>query len=228
MISKLSIIRLGYKLRTQIANGLKRRSKAIKTAVDEYNDAAGKLDGNIKNLDVKDVLEFVFLGEFDILRNTRRQICKKPWSRRAERETMNIYFKLLRAQEEIRRLNIEVRRLITFIYDYHKKMSKITAELARSNAKLGHQLQKRARLRKEHDINHLRRLRLLSSMEGFSGTLDAGRRVGGGVSGNDNVDEMLDAFDGQDGAGASDSDDGIDLDLAMHVDLTLDTVLSTA
>ena len=120
------MIYTGYKLRTQVANGLKRRSKAIKTAVDEYNDAASKLDGSIKKLDVKDVLEFVFLGEFDILRSTRRRIIERPWAQRAERETMNIYFKLLRAEEEVRRLNIEIRRLITFISDYHKKTSEIS------------------------------------------------------------------------------------------------------
>lgn len=204
---------------------MKRRSKAIKTAVDEYNDAAGKLDGSIKKLEIKDALEYVFLGEFDVLRNTRRRILEKPWARRAERETANIYFKLLRAEEEVRRLNIEIRRLITFICDYHKKTSKIIAELAQSNPKLGHQLQKRVRLRKQHDVNHLRRLRQLSLMGGFTGSFHLGKQAGDGEDGDDDIDKALEALDGLDSGSTPNSDDELDLDLASHVDSTLETVL---
>ena len=135
------------------------------------------------------------------------------------------YFKLLRAEEEVRRLNIEIRRLITFISDYHKKTSEISEELTRTNAKLGHQLRKQMRLRKRHDINHLHRLRQLGQLEGFSGFIYTGQAEG---EGGDNIDSILEALGEWDGASTSSSDDELDYESAVNVDTTLETVLRIA
>ena len=145
---------------------------------------------------------------------------------------MNIYFKSIRAEEEIRRLNIEVRRLVTFISDYHRKISSVLAELEQSDLELAHQLRKRIRLRKQHDIIHLRRLRQLSLQDGFSGSLCKRTRIGDGEDGNgedgdgvsDGISEVFGGLEGDDSTLSS--DDEADMDLAMCVDRTMNIVLA--
>ena len=41
------------------------------------------------------------------------------WAQPANREGMVMYFQIKRAKEEITRLNVEIRRLLTFLYDNH-------------------------------------------------------------------------------------------------------------
>jgi hypothetical protein len=84
---------------------LKARSKAIRSALDRYNAAAAELGRT--QLDWDEVVEYAFLSDFDILHDTRQDIRKRPWAAPAGRFAMDNYFKLIRAQEEIRRLNIE-------------------------------------------------------------------------------------------------------------------------
>ena len=59
------------------------------------------------------------LAEFDLLRNARLDIRRLPWTQPHHREAMNLYFGIKRAKEEIMRLNVEIRRLITFMIDEH-------------------------------------------------------------------------------------------------------------
>jgi len=62
---------VGYKLCTKIANALHAWSAAIRTAIKSYNEAAIRLPVPQPTLDVKTVLDYVFLAEFDLLRNSR-------------------------------------------------------------------------------------------------------------------------------------------------------------
>ena len=59
------------------------------------------------------------LADFDLLRSTRQDIRKLEWAQPANREGMVMYFKIKRAKEEISRLNVEIWRLLTFLYDDH-------------------------------------------------------------------------------------------------------------
>lgn len=140
------ILNIGYKLRKHIANNLKRRSQAVKMAVKEYNLAAANFDSSIKEIDAKEVLEYVYIGQFDILRCSRRQITAKPWSRPAEREALISFFRLQRAREEIVRLEVEMRRLTTYMRDFKLHAERISSTLEEDNRLLAHQFKKRFRL----------------------------------------------------------------------------------
>ena len=58
-------------------------------------------------LDWDQVVEYTFLADFDLLRDTRQDIRSRPWATPAARLAMDSYFKVLHAAEEIERLNVE-------------------------------------------------------------------------------------------------------------------------
>lgn len=65
--------------------------------------------------DLNYVVEYAFLADFDLLRESHQDICDCPWSKPAFRVMIDKFFKLERAREEIQRLNIEIWRVITYI-----------------------------------------------------------------------------------------------------------------
>lgn len=168
------VLNLGYKLRKQIANNLKRRSQAVKTAVKEYNVAAANFDSNIKEIDAKEVLEYVYIGQFDILRCSRRQVTSKPWTRPAEREALISYFRLQRAREEMERVKVEVKRLTTYMRDFKLHAERISSTLEEENRLLAHQFMKRCRHRTSLDNVHIARLMELKLNHGLTGLLTPG------------------------------------------------------
>ncbi|KAF7353123.1 hypothetical protein MSAN_01499700 [Mycena sanguinolenta] len=116
-LSKCNMAGTGYKLRKHIAKALQARSKALKAAIIRYNDAAGALTPPREHLDWEEVVENTFLADFDLLRDARQDIRQEPWALPAGRAAMEQHFKILRAKEEIERLNIEIRGFVTYIGD---------------------------------------------------------------------------------------------------------------
>jgi hypothetical protein len=82
-----------------------------------YNTAAAAIGK--KSLAWKDVVSMVTLADFDLLRDVKNSVAEKPWADGQVREAMNIHFRMKRAREEIHRLNIEIRRQITYMRDEH-------------------------------------------------------------------------------------------------------------
>lgn len=111
------MLSLGYSLRKHIGNALKSQSVAIRTALVKYNSAAANLSPPRQELSWEEVVEYAFLADFDLLRDTRQDIRTCPWSTPAVRQAMDGYFKLLCAKEEITCLNIEIPQFITFMCD---------------------------------------------------------------------------------------------------------------
>ncbi|KAJ7819079.1 hypothetical protein B0H14DRAFT_3089447 [Mycena olivaceomarginata] len=68
----------------------------------------------------EEVVEYAFLTDFDILRDTRAEVQSRPWTRLAYCLAMDRDFKTLRAREEIKRLDIEIRRVVTWIWDENR------------------------------------------------------------------------------------------------------------
>ncbi|KAJ7823341.1 hypothetical protein B0H14DRAFT_3146087 [Mycena olivaceomarginata] len=108
-----------YKMREKISKALRTRAEAIRTALEKYNSAAAQLNPPWNRLTWAAVIDTVALADFDLLRDTTTDIRKLPWANPADREAMVLYFGTLRAKEEIYRLNIEIRRVITFMADDH-------------------------------------------------------------------------------------------------------------
>ena len=107
----------GYKMRKHISKALQSHSQAIRTALGRYNSAARLLPTPRRQLDWKEVVKYTFLADFDLLRDARQDVSGRPWATPAGRLAMDLYFKIERAREEITRLNVEIRRVATYIRD---------------------------------------------------------------------------------------------------------------
>lgn len=64
---------IGYKQRTHISKALQSRSSTIRSALERYNTAAVALDPPRDTLKWDEVVEYAFLSDFDLLRDTRHQ-----------------------------------------------------------------------------------------------------------------------------------------------------------
>ncbi|KAF7337160.1 hypothetical protein MVEN_02154000 [Mycena venus] len=101
-LAKCNMSGTGSKLRKHIAKALQARSKVVKNAIAKYNEIAEAMTPPKPTLDWEEVVE-TFGGE--------------PWAQPAGQAAMDQHFKLLHAEEEIVRLNVEICRLVTFMKD---------------------------------------------------------------------------------------------------------------
>ncbi|KAJ7821021.1 hypothetical protein B0H14DRAFT_2253421, partial [Mycena olivaceomarginata] len=67
-LAKCNMSGTGYKLRKHIAKSLQVWSKAIKTAIGQYNEVAEAMTPLKPTLNWEEVVEYVFLADFDLLR----------------------------------------------------------------------------------------------------------------------------------------------------------------
>uniref|UniRef100_A0A0W0FVZ3 Uncharacterized protein n=1 Tax=Moniliophthora roreri TaxID=221103 RepID=A0A0W0FVZ3_MONRR len=84
-LAKVNKAGTGYKLRELIVNTLQTQSQAIKTALEHYNKAAACFKPPHRKLKWKNILEYMFLNEFEILMDTKGEITEKPWAKLANR-----------------------------------------------------------------------------------------------------------------------------------------------
>ncbi|KAG2364996.1 hypothetical protein BDR07DRAFT_1278332, partial [Suillus spraguei] len=66
-----------------IGEALQRRSEAIQNALSRYNVQAAALDPLHLQLSWKDITEYSFLGEFDLLRHSHTDIHELDWTKPA-------------------------------------------------------------------------------------------------------------------------------------------------
>lgn len=159
-------ILIGYKLRSQVGKHLEARSKAVSSAVGKLNAAAKALDPPRPTISAAEILDKTFLSEFDLLRDSRNQIRDKPWAIPSVRIIIDQYFRLVRAKEEVIRLNIEMRRTRTWIRDEEAAMKSTLEHLRTDDADLAYQVQIRLRAR---SLVHIRILKQFKEVEGFIG-----------------------------------------------------------
>ncbi|KAJ7106247.1 hypothetical protein C8R44DRAFT_886135 [Mycena epipterygia] len=91
-----------------IAKALQARSQAIKAA-------AAVLDAPREGLSWEEVVDYIFLSDFDLLHSSHHDILSEGWVKPAGHAAMDQYFKIMRSDEEINCLNIEIRQLITYM-----------------------------------------------------------------------------------------------------------------
>ncbi|KAJ7855154.1 hypothetical protein B0H14DRAFT_2353371 [Mycena olivaceomarginata] len=183
-LTKMIQSQTGYKMRKHIAKALQACSKAVKNAIERYNDAAAALDLPMRSVSWEQVVEYTFLVDFDILQDTCAEVQSKPWSRPAYRLAMDRYFKTLRAREEIKRLNIEICWVITWIRDENCFLRRMERSMRAIEGKTEEQIEVDAlmavqvRLYREHrgrfDAGHLENFRKLARTPGFTGSLRCG------------------------------------------------------
>lgn len=107
-------------MRKHIGKALQTRSAAIKTALQRYNAAALALDPPCETLKAEDVVEYAFLSDFDLLRDTHQDIHERPWSTAMGRIAMDQHFNLLRAPEKIVRIVTHLRDKSAYL-QYHEE-----------------------------------------------------------------------------------------------------------
>ena len=147
--------------------------------MDRYNAAAAALDPPRRTLSWSEVIDFTFLADFDILRDPEGNAALRPWATPGARELMDTHFKIERAKEEIHRLNIEIRRLVTYIRDERVFLLAKEAEVRETDPHLAIFIGKYRMQRGRFDDDHMKRLRTMARKLGprFSGTLVPGVRL---------------------------------------------------
>jgi hypothetical protein len=164
----------GYKLRKHIAKALSARSQAIRTALDRYNDAAAAMRPKRRLLSWENVVEYAFLADFDLLRDTREDITTKPWAKPASRLVSDSFFKMERAKEEITRLNVEIQRVITYMRDEERFLRRKEIEIKCDDPSLAHQIHLIRMERGRFTDIHMARFIKLARNTGFNGSIIPG------------------------------------------------------
>ncbi|CAL1709575.1 unnamed protein product [Somion occarium] len=177
-LTKLSMSGTGYKMREKITKALKTRATAIKKALEEYNRRAAELNPPRPSLSWSDVVDMVSVAEFDLLRDARQDVRLLAWAQPAQRRAMNLYFNIKRAEEEIKRLNVEIRRLLTHMVDEHVDYYRTIRDNMVPNPPLAYELSLRWRYSNAVNTELAYRLQQTSELPGFTGTLRTGHRVG--------------------------------------------------
>ncbi|KAJ6456535.1 hypothetical protein C8R45DRAFT_943719 [Mycena sanguinolenta] len=173
-MTKINQSSTGYKMRKHIAKALQARSKAIRNAIDRYNAVAEDMIPLRHTLSWEEVVNYGFLAEFDILRDTQDSIRSRPWTRRSYRVAMDRYFKILRAKEEIQRLNMEIKRVVTWIEDEDWFLRKKEAEHKDIDPALAVQISHYRQRRARSDYKHMQWFWALAKTPGFTGSVVPG------------------------------------------------------
>ncbi|KAJ6553701.1 hypothetical protein DFH09DRAFT_924701 [Mycena vulgaris] len=211
-LTKCNMSGTGYKMRKHIAKALQARSRAIKTAIEQYNTAAAALDVPREPLTWEEVVDYTFLSDFDLLRLARVDIRSEGWAQPAGREAMDQYFKLVRADEEIKRLNVEIPRLVTYMRDEEVFLQQQEARIRHEHGPaLGHQVFLYRMRQGRFNDGHRYRLIALAKVPGFSGSLFPGvpvnkERLAESVPAISRLPEVPTNFDGE-ALGDEDEDD---------------------
>ncbi|KAH7908745.1 hypothetical protein BJ138DRAFT_1203757 [Hygrophoropsis aurantiaca] len=172
-LTKLQMSGLGYKLRTQISNALKSRAPAIRNALGRYNKYAELMNPPRPSLKWEQIVEFSFLAEFDLLRETDEQIHSKRWANPSYRLAAVQYYDLQRAKEEIDRCNVEVLRLLTRVRDDAIDMPKAISALESTDHNLSSELRRRWKYTQSINAYHIQRIQQIQALPGYSGPMRA-------------------------------------------------------
>ncbi|KAJ7934577.1 hypothetical protein B0H13DRAFT_1855172 [Mycena leptocephala] len=179
-LTKMNQSQTGYKMRKHIAKALQARSKAVKNTIDNYNTAAGLLDLPMPHLSWEQVVEYAFLADFNILRDTRAEVQSRSWTRPAYRLAMDRYFRILRTREEIKCLNVEIpdeyKALRQKEQELEVEVGK-TEEEVEADQGLALQVRRYREQRGRFDDSHMRRFWALAKEPGFTWSLVPGKAL---------------------------------------------------
>ncbi|KAI6094920.1 hypothetical protein EV401DRAFT_2062520 [Pisolithus croceorrhizus] len=144
-LMKMNRAGTGYKLWKHIAKALQTRSAVIKVALDRYNKCALAMRPPCQTLHWEQVVEYAFLANFDLLRDTCENISQHPWAHPTACFALDTYFKMT-CKEKINNIH----------------------------PTLGHQVSQRRKLHLQFNGSHLKRLHDIAMLLGFTGTLIPG------------------------------------------------------
>lgn len=120
----------------------------------------------------------ISLGEFDLLRDARQDLRKLTWAHPSRREATRLYHNVKRAKEEITRCNVEVRRLLTYMYDEHIDYYHAVSRNLFVNPPLARELSRQWTERDQLNRAIVGCLRQIAQLPNFTGSLESGQRFG--------------------------------------------------
>lgn len=167
---------LGYKMRSHIANSLKKRCKAIRNAVNAYNKAANAFSPPRPHVDWDRIAKFEFLEEFEMLKYSQRD----PGTEFADptvRELIKVWRRVVRAREQVVRGQIETRRVHTAIRDEEIKFQRILSTMDRADP-LYQAVETFCTRRRRMNAHLLARIRQIYALPIFTATKGPGVRAG--------------------------------------------------
>ncbi|KAI0684967.1 hypothetical protein C8T65DRAFT_712851 [Cerioporus squamosus] len=173
-LTKLGMSGIGYKMREKIGKALKTRAEAIRHALEEYNTCATALKPPRPTLAWHEIMEMASLAEFDLLRDAREDVRELPWVKRLNRQAMNLHFNILRAREEIERLNVEIPRLFTALVDRHFDLKKAIKTMEVTDPALAYEFEQRWLYEDRLSARITARLYQTAQLDGFTGRLATG------------------------------------------------------
>ncbi|KAK7689644.1 hypothetical protein QCA50_007437 [Cerrena zonata] len=177
-LHKMNLSGTAYKTRTLLAKSLQKRSKAIRKAVATYNAAAAAINPPRDRIDMSEITEYNFIEEFALLQDTRNDIRHKPWAKPLYREVFRLRHRIARAKEEILRCNVETRRLYTSIHDHDLLFKDTLAKLKSDESSLYGAVRDFVIRRTRINLALLARVQQISTLDGFTGDISVGVRVG--------------------------------------------------
>lgn len=152
------------------------RSAAIQTAITLYNTQAQILDPLCPKISWKDIADYSFLGEFDLLWYSREDMRSSDWTKPAYCEATTKFFKLQWACEEILQLNVEIQWLYTAIHDEENAVSAAIRDLTDLEPYLALEMQRWWQECVAISAVCLHCLTQIQGFSGFLGTLKLGVR----------------------------------------------------
>ena len=177
-------ILLAYKARSHLSKSLRTRSRAIRNATAAFNKAARELDPPRAELDWTKISRFNYIEEFNLLKDCRTDIRETPWAEPVIREAMKQRLRIKRAEEEIVRCNIEVRRLHTHIYDEKERYTSILHKLHQASDPIYIPVEEYCTRRLHVNEYLMEQIRQIFDLPGFSGHRTIGHRIGKEQSSN--------------------------------------------
>ena len=165
---------LGYKLHKHIATALRVHSQAIHNALNCYNAATSAVSPPHPTLSWNDVVEYVFLANFDLLQDSHQDVRDRPWTNPACHVVVDHHFKLEHTCEEIQHLNVKIRCVVTYIWDEDMLLHSKETEIMQVNAGLAYQV-KIYRMEQGHfNVQHMDHFKKLAALPEFTGSIIPG------------------------------------------------------
>jgi hypothetical protein len=158
-----------------MGQSIKTRSRTLQTALASCNLAGSKLNPPKPKIEPSRLMEAAFISDFEMLGDLSGDIRTKPWASPAGRVALDQYYRILQAREELVRLNIEIRRLVTYMADEKDYVTKVCDGLiADGKSSLAYHVNAHYLRRARSNKNHMDNLNKLATNPSFSGSLAVG------------------------------------------------------
>ncbi|CUA68891.1 hypothetical protein RSOLAG22IIIB_08135 [Rhizoctonia solani] len=173
-LSRAGLARTGYKLRMHINKSIARRSSALKTALDRYNEVASQLVPPSPTISWKQIKDARILEDFDLIRGSRSNILQQDWTKPENRQCAEQSRRIARAEEEIQRLNVEVRRVRSLIVHEEFALQILAKQITDVDPSLGWAAQRYVDLRLHTNQLVSNELKRLEKSEWYTGRKTVG------------------------------------------------------